>query len=338
MRYNVKIVTYNHDFVKRKVIKVAYLKEIEVSVNGVLSVLYVTDDPETGERLQGEDKQVIIYIHEGNRGQDFSGFLFAVEDPEDLEPEYVERVYRRLRGLPWNILETPRCLIRETTEEDVEDFYQIYSHPDITRYMENLYPEIEQEKAYVREYIEKVYTFFGFGVWTVVEKCSGAVIGRAGVSYREGFKEPELGFDNEGVVGYAGNIPKNTIPVKYDDGVHGKVGTGAMPQAVSNARYMGFVLFDRVVESVFHLSVGQYLAPMRLIAFTEKPAAVLLDLEQDDSGFCHRGDIYLRIIAALPSYIQIVKNSLRRYASFEQLYDQMPLGSGAAVGRGDGPE
>ena len=145
MRYNVKIVTYNHDFVKRKVIKVAYLKEIEVSVNGVLSVLYVTDDPETGERLQGEDKPVIIYIHEGNRGQDFSGFLFAVEDPEDLEPEYVERVYRRLRGLPWNILETPRCLIRETTEEDVEDFYQIYSHPDITRYMENLYPEIEQE-------------------------------------------------------------------------------------------------------------------------------------------------------------------------------------------------
>lgn len=194
MRYNVKIVTYNHDFVKRKVIKVAYLKEIEVSVNGVLSVLYVTDDPETGERLQGEDKPVIIYIHEGNRGQDFSGFLFAVEDPEDLEPEYVERVYRRLRELPWNILETPRCLIRETTEEDVEDFYQIYSHPDITRYMENLYPEIEQEKAYVREYIEKVYTFFGFGVWTVVEKCSGAVIGRAGVSYREGFKEPELGF------------------------------------------------------------------------------------------------------------------------------------------------
>ena len=171
-----------------------YLKEISVSLDGRGRTLYVTDDPGTGERLQREGKPVLIYLHSGNRRLDFSGFLFAVEDPENLEPEYVERVCRRLLGLPWNILETPRCLIRETTPEDVEDFYRIYSHPDITRYMDGLYPEIEEEKAYVREYIKKVYTFFGFGVWTVVEKKSGAVIGRAGVSYREGYEEPELGF------------------------------------------------------------------------------------------------------------------------------------------------
>ena len=71
--------------------------------------------------------------------------------------------------------------------EDVEDFYRIYADPSITRFMEGLYPDVEQEKEYVREYIEKVYTFFEFGVWTVVEKESGSVIGRAGFSYREGF-------------------------------------------------------------------------------------------------------------------------------------------------------
>lgn len=172
----------------------AYLKEIKVPINGTETILYVTDDAETGKRLQQENKPVLIYIHGENRHQDFSDFLFAVEDPEDLEPEYVERVLRRLQGLPWNILETARCLIRETIPEDVEDFYVLYSHPDITRYMENLYPEIEEEKAYVREYIRRVYTFFGFGIWTVVEKNSGAVIGRAGITYREGYEEPELGF------------------------------------------------------------------------------------------------------------------------------------------------
>ncbi len=175
-------------------LKESYLKEIEIKVDGQEGILYVTDDADTAEALRREGKAVLIYLHSGNAGQDFSRFLFAVEDPEDLEPEYVERVYRRLKGLPWHILETSRCLIRETTTADVEVFYRIYSHPAITKYMEGLYPEVEQEKQYVREYIEKVYTFYGFGVWTVVEKESGTVIGRAGLSYREGFEDPELGF------------------------------------------------------------------------------------------------------------------------------------------------
>lgn len=171
-----------------------YLKEIEVETEGQRGVLYLTDDAGTARGLREAGEAVLIYLHPGNRDQDFSGFLFAVEDPEDLEPEYIERAYRRLKGLPWNILRTARCLIRETIPEDVESFYQIYSHPAITEYMEGLYPEVEEERQYVRDYIEKVYTFFGFGVWTVIERETGAVIGRAGFSYREGFDEPELGF------------------------------------------------------------------------------------------------------------------------------------------------
>lgn len=171
-----------------------YFREIKFSLEGGEAVLYVTDDGKAARELRAQGKAVLAYLHPGNREEDFSAFLFAVEDPEELEPEYVERVYRRLKGMPWNIMETERCLIRETTPEDVEAFYSIYSHPSITKYMEDLYPEIEEEKAYIREYIDKVYTFYGFGVWTVVEKAGGAVIGRAGVSYREGFQDPELGF------------------------------------------------------------------------------------------------------------------------------------------------
>lgn len=169
----------------------AYFRKIAVLAD---AFLYVTDDSGVAEELRRAGEAVLIYLHPGNRGQDFSDFLFAAEDPEDLEPEYVERVYRRLRGLPWHILETRRCLVRETTPEDVEAFYRIYSDPAVTEHMEGLYPDVEQERQYVREYIEKIYTFYGFGVWTVVEKDSGAVIGRAGLSFREGFEDPELGF------------------------------------------------------------------------------------------------------------------------------------------------
>lgn len=157
-------------------------------------VLYVTDDPKTARELRDRGEAVLIYLHEGNQEQDFTGFLYAVEDPDNLDPEYAVKVYQRMKGLPWEILQTKRCLIRETTPEDVDDFFRIYSDPEITRYMENLYPELEQEKQYIRDYIEKIYTFYEFGVWTVIERASGAVIGRAGFAYREGYEEPELGF------------------------------------------------------------------------------------------------------------------------------------------------
>ena len=171
-----------------------YFREIEVRTEETQGILHLTDDERKARELKETGEAVLVCLHPGNREQDFSGFLFAVEDPEELEPEYIERVYRRLKGLPWNILWTKRCLIRETVPDDVDAFYQIYSHPSITEYMEGLYPDVEEEKQYVREYMEKVYTFFGFGVWTVVEQATGAVIGRAGLSYREGFEEPELGF------------------------------------------------------------------------------------------------------------------------------------------------
>lgn len=172
----------------------SYLKTIEVNTAESEGILYVTDSLPEAERLRDRGEAVLVYFHDGNREGDFSGFTFGVEDPEHLEDEYVERVYRRLKGLPWNILETERCLIRETTPEDVEDFFHIYSDPAITKFMDGLYPDKEQEKEYIREYIEKIYTFYEFGIWTVVEKSSGSVIGRAGFSYREGYDDPEIGF------------------------------------------------------------------------------------------------------------------------------------------------
>lgn len=174
--------------------KVSYLKKIRFHTEGAEAVLYVTDEAEIAETLRKEGEAVLIYLHSGNSGQDFSNYLFAVEDPDELEPEYIERVYRRLKGLPWYIMNTARCRIRETIPEDVEAFYRIYRDPSITKYMENLYPEKEEEKQYIREYIDKIYTYYGYGVWTIVECQSNEVIGRVGFSNREGFEDPELGF------------------------------------------------------------------------------------------------------------------------------------------------
>lgn len=163
-----------------------------------LGILYLTDDPWVYATLAADfpDSQppVLIYLHPGNQDVDFGDARYALEDPQEVEPEYLERVYRRCHNLPWEILMTERCWLRETVEEDVDSFWKMYQEPEITQYTEQLYPSPEAERGYVREYRRLVYSFYEFGVWTVLDRQTGAVVGRAGLSVREGYDLPELGF------------------------------------------------------------------------------------------------------------------------------------------------
>lgn len=158
-------------------------------------VLFVTDCGETAKSLLGEQLPVLGCISPAMcQEEDFSGIKYVCQEIESIDLSYFEGIYRRYAGIPWDILETQRCKIRETCVEDVDAFYEIYKEPQITRYMEDLYADPAQEKAYIRDYIEKIYGFYDIGVWTVLLKETGEIIGRAGLSYREGFEEPELGF------------------------------------------------------------------------------------------------------------------------------------------------
>lgn len=168
-------------------IKVEY-KEIDYG-NGVL---YITDSVSQADVLREKNLPVLGWLHKG--GETLNGLAYLMECPEEIDVRYLERVYRRFHDIPWDILETERCLLRETTVSDVDVFFEIYSNPEIVRYTEELYPEKEQERAYIREYIEKVYHYYEFGVWTVISKETGEIIGRAGFSVREGYDLPELGF------------------------------------------------------------------------------------------------------------------------------------------------
>lgn len=162
--------------------------------NGAENTLWITDSGMAAEYLTQNSRGVLAYLHDGNQDSTFGGAAYAFEQPGDLTVQYLESIYRRYAKIPWDILDTARCHIRETTEQDIDAFYSIYSEPSITAYMEDLYEDRDAERAYIREYIEKIYGFYDFGVWTVIERESGQVIGRAGLSYREGFEDPELGF------------------------------------------------------------------------------------------------------------------------------------------------
>lgn len=175
--------------------------ETEVAVlcedNGIgkkEDTLYICDESQKAKQLQNENKNVIALLTDENSGEDFSFCKFAIMNAAECELAFFEGVLKRFLGLPWDILETDRCLVRETSVEDVDAFYELYSDKEITEYMEPLFEDRDEEIEYTKSYIKNVYEFYGFGMWTVLDKATGEVIGRAGVSYRDGYELPELGF------------------------------------------------------------------------------------------------------------------------------------------------
>ena len=134
-------------------------------------------------RTQGDYPEGVKYILEGE----------GAFDPGDYGMDYLEKVYRRLNKIPWVILETDRCLVRETCKDDLDSFYEIYSWEGMTDHIEPLMERSEEEK-YTDNYRDLIYEIYGHGIWTVVLKESGEIIGRAGLDERAGSDIPELGF------------------------------------------------------------------------------------------------------------------------------------------------
>lgn len=182
--YGVKVTFYTGECVQNEIIFAPQKSEMMI----------VTDNSLIAKLGIAKDVAVVACLNKDNQQEDFSNVRYLVENMEEIDADYYIKIFERLTGQPWHILDTKRCIIRETKVEDVDAFYDIYSEPMITKYMENLFEDREAEIQYTKDYIEKVYGFYGFGMWTVVLKETNEVIGRAGLSIREGFDEPELGF------------------------------------------------------------------------------------------------------------------------------------------------
>ena len=102
---------------------------------------------------------------------------------EEVDMEFLLRTFQRKHHLPWRILETKRCYLREITLDDMDDLFELYNKKGITDYIEPLY-ERQEEEEYQRAYIENMYGYYGYGMWLVKEKDTNRLIGRAGIDYR----------------------------------------------------------------------------------------------------------------------------------------------------------
>ncbi len=164
-----------------------------------MNTLVITDKEEAYKRACHKNLPVLIYFHNSSKYTSgnvpsFPNAHFGITTLNGIDAAFLQRVYQRYYNIPWHILDTKRCSIREMTVKDLEGLYQIYSEPSITEYMENLYENRQKEEEYTRAYIQEHYRYYGYGLWIIFDKHTGSMIGRAGITNRDGFEQPELGY------------------------------------------------------------------------------------------------------------------------------------------------
>ena len=91
-------------------------------------------------------------------------------------------------------IETKRLLIREFSLADFDDLFEILSDPETMMH----YPE-PYDEAMTRNWIDKNiqrYEEYGFGIWAVILKETGKLIGDCGVTIQniDGELLPEIGY------------------------------------------------------------------------------------------------------------------------------------------------
>ncbi|MDE7310858.1 MAG: GNAT family N-acetyltransferase [Eubacterium sp.] len=125
---------------------------------------------------------VVFFEREGSRAEVSADMV--VLGFEEAGVQFMDRVLKRRNRLPWNILYTRRTCVREITLGDLDELYRLYEGDGMTDYTDPLL-ERALEEAYTRSYIDYMYYYYGYGMWVVLDKETGKLIGRAGIEHRE---------------------------------------------------------------------------------------------------------------------------------------------------------
>lgn len=118
----------------------------------------------------------------------FEGAELVTDSLEELDAVTLEETLLHGLGLPVTAAQTERLIIREITEAEVEDLYQLSLQKEMRYLFADEKAEYSRENCFAPErmlpYIKSVYRFCGYGLWSVWTK-SGKLIGCCGLSDME---------------------------------------------------------------------------------------------------------------------------------------------------------
>ena len=149
--------------------------------------LYIADSERLLQQLQDLGAASCGYSHGGQTPG--NGGLAPIKRADYIlmKPQWVDRdslvkIWQRQRRLPWTILETARCEVREFVPEDLEAIRALYDE-EARRFLEAPSEDTEKERKILEPYIDRVYRLCGYGHWAVISRQTGELIGRIGFSF-----------------------------------------------------------------------------------------------------------------------------------------------------------
>ena len=186
-----------------------------------IQAVYLTGQPEV-LRMAKQLDRASIYLEEKNGTTCYEAdYIWQMSDETDLpDNAYIHRVWQRHMHLPWLIAETERLIIRESVTEDLPYFQRFYGeergNPDVQPLYEDQHTQsrtgirhseqmliqnkqMRQQQEQLHTYITTRYPLFEYGLWTIVDKATGSVLGRGGIeelpeNYGSLSGEPELSY------------------------------------------------------------------------------------------------------------------------------------------------
>lgn len=151
-------------------------------------------EPSLVREALSRGQAAVLALQEETPAPDMQGIPYAVYERDLPDSRYFQRVYERVKEIPWTVGETKRCLLREMVPSDGEAFLKLYRETPGARFLKDDHSSAEEWAAFIRDYRDHMYRFYEFGMWTVILKETEEIIGRVGLSMGGNDSIPQLGY------------------------------------------------------------------------------------------------------------------------------------------------
>lgn len=174
----------------------------------------------SSESLLAPGLTTVVYDKNLGSGLPY-GFDLIVDSFEDIDTDFLIRLFKHKNKIPCKIAETNRTVIRELCAQDIDEVVKISREEHILKFVEDGRVPEEEQKEKLLAYIDNIYRFYDYGIWGIFDRADGSLIGLISldlltstdeVRYETGFfiRRERLGqgFAKEAiemVIDYAGN-------------------------------------------------------------------------------------------------------------------------------------